>query len=154
MAAKAVGDGRGLPAINQHFNQLVYLQERPDQVQVALEAGQALLGEVQRVCAAGGVRLIVLYIPPPADVEPRRFGDLFEEVSEALELTPASRRLADRLADELLAFLRDRGVEVIDGRAVFADRPVPLYWQKDHHVNLDAHGLLAEALRPAVEAEL
>jgi hypothetical protein len=113
-----------------------------------------VLREIQRVCDENGFRLIVVYIPPPADVQPEHFDGLFDEVSEALALTTGARVLNDLLASRLLRFLRASGIETVDGREVFAGRSEPLYWNFDHHINLAAHRLLAEALVPLLESEL
>jgi hypothetical protein len=152
--AEKIRDRAGFRALNQGFNQLVYFQQHPDQVEIAYQAAETVLREIQRVCDENGIRMIVVYIPPPADVQPERFDGLFDEVSEALALTPGARVLNDLLASRLLRFLRARGIEVIDGRDVFAGSTELLYWKFDQHINLVAHQLLAEALVPLLESEL
>ena len=152
--AEKIRDRSGFRALNQGFNQLVYFQQHPDQVEIAYQAAETVLREIQRVCEENGIRLIVVYIPPPADVQPQRFDGLFDEVSEALALTPGARVLNDLLASRLLRFLRARGIETVDGREVFAGRSELLYWKFDQHINLAAHRLLAEALVPLLESEL
>ena len=146
-AAVALDPPEGAAAVHQGFNQLVYFQHRHRQAELSLQAAGEVFGAVEELCAAHGVRLVVLYIPPPADVQPELFGDLFDRVADTLGLADYARVYGDTLADRLLDSLAARGVEVVDGRAVFAGRDELVYWRLDHHVNLRGHALLAEALR-------
>ena len=56
------------------------------------------------------------------------------------------------MADSYLAFLRDRRVDAIDLRPVFARAGAGNFWLQDEHMNLRAQELIAAELHPLVVA--
>ena len=70
--------------------------------------------------------------------------------AEALALSETDLQLNNRLADALLARLRDVGVDVVDMRAGFDASRGGYYW-KDLHIDLAGHRRVAELLAPRIE---
>ena len=123
-------------ALPQTFLSLKYFAYRPEELPIALEAAQLMLGFVQQVCQEHGVRLIVAYLPPVTDVEPEHFGLPLPELCAALDLGPEDLGSTERLAGQLLAWLTRREVEVLDLRPAFRASPESLYWAGDLHIDL------------------
>ena len=63
-------------------------------------------------------------------------------------------RLIDTLRDRFLNDLAALDVDVIDLRETFERSAELLYWKHDSHINLRAHELIAETLRPWLAARL
>ena len=141
-------------ALGQGFVALKYFQVQPGQVAVSLAATTAVLGEVRRLCAANGVGLLVVYLPPRSDFEWGSYRREFGRLAEALGLGPEDLGTTDRLADELLVALAGAGIGTVDLRPVFRPDPDHHYWSRDLHLNLAGQQAVAEALFPVVSEAL
>jgi hypothetical protein len=145
--------GGNTAAISQGYNQYFYFDTLPDQMPIALRAATSAMDEIISLCRERSIRLVVLYIPPPAEVDYESSRELFETVTRAYgaerDLIPVVAELGDRF----LAFLREREVAVLDARPLFEAAAKPLYWPGDLHIDLAANRLLAEALVPLVSGE-
>jgi hypothetical protein len=138
----------------QAYMQLVYFRHHPDERAVALEAACQVTAEVQRVCREHKIRLIVAYIPPFVDVQPKFLGHLLPESIELFAMKPDDLQITNRIVDDWLAYARGRGIECLDLRARIASEPLQLYWDRDHHLNLVGNRVVAESLLPTIEPEL
>ncbi len=150
-------DGVHAPELTQVLYEALYFQRFPDEVERSLSAAAATCSEIQELCAQRNVDWIFAYLPtayclPWTDLEPARAADL-----AALGLSENDLAIVDRLADHLLATLRERGVAVVDLREPLREmaragekRP---YWD-EFHIDVRGQALVAGWLRPAVEAAL
>jgi len=77
---------------------------------------------------------------------------VLDGLAAALELERSDFELLGAMADSWLAFARASGLEVLDLRPAFRAAPAPLYWQRDHHISLAGHALVASELEPRVRA--
>jgi hypothetical protein len=81
--------------------------------------------------------------------------NLARDLYAALELRPDSLKLHDEIADAFLRYLEQRRIPVVDMRQVFRRNSGPFYRVEDHHINVDGHRVIGEALVPVIErAEL
>ncbi|TAJ02885.1 MAG: SGNH/GDSL hydrolase family protein [Planctomycetota bacterium] len=145
--------GGNTGAVSQGYNQYFYFDRLPDQLPVALTAATSVMEEIISACRERSIRLVVLYIPPPAEVDYESSRELFETVTRAYGGKPELLNAVSELGDKFLGFLRERDVAVLDARPLFKAAPKPLYWPDDLHVNLKANRLLAEALAPLVSGK-
>ena len=137
---------------------LKFFQQYPAEIPVALAAAQAALLDVEELCRANGILLGVVYIPGFFDTV-RRSGASEPELDalsarlyDALELAPGDVGVHDRMADELLAYLAQRKIPVLDARQLFAGQKRRFFWREDHHIDVDAQRAIGAALVPFVEA--
>lgn len=145
-AGRAVRNQQSEAAIAQALNQVIYFATHPAQMDHTLGTAFEVFEEIQSLCAEHEVRLLVMYIPPPWEVQGERFRGLYEAMSEAMQLGPDEYALGVQLGDRLLAGLNERSIETLDLRTPFREHPELLYWGTDHHINLLGHALAAELL--------
>lgn len=145
--------GGNTAAVSQGYNQYFYFDSQPDQLEVALKAATSVMAEILEQCRERSIRLVVLYMPPPPEVDYESSRELFESVSRAYGAKRDVLPLVAELGDRFLAFLRERDVTVLDARPLLRAAPKPLYWPTDLHINLAANRMLAEALLPLVQGE-
>ncbi len=136
--------------VGNAFNQLLYFQYNPDQIDVALRAADEICAEILRICRENKIAPFFLYIPPEVGWKEQKTA-LSEKAKELLGLTDADFAQFDRLADHLIGYLKDLGAEVIDLREQFTG-DVGQYYLSDLHINVKAHEKIAEVLCPLVEA--
>ena len=140
------------PALAQSFYSFKNFDARPDQLEVAAQVARDVTTEILVTCLRHSIHPIIVYIPPLPDVEWATHGPLLNELSSVLEVSALGLTSSQHLADSYLDFLRARRVDVVDLREVFARAGPGNYWAADHHVNLRAQRLIAEALLPLVRA--
>jgi lysophospholipase L1-like esterase len=128
---------------------LKLFQEDQRAARRGLEAAIGAAQELDSICRAKGIRLVVVYAPPSIDVDPARRAVLRPAI-EALGLEPYGLRTVERLAARYLAALREGGIELLD--------LTPLLRSLEHggleggdRLGPQAHRALAEALEPLVE---
>jgi len=132
-------------AIGQALNSVKYFVTWPDQVDVALQAARDCCTEIQALCLRRSIHPIFVFIPSAAEIEPEGHPKLREAMA-MLELSPEDLRTSERMADSLLAFLRQRGLDVLDLRPAFRSADELLYWKADMHCNLQALQRIAAEL--------
>lgn len=137
-------------AVANAFNQLLYFRHHPDQVEFAIAGAAQACGEIQRLCTEHGIALTFVYIPPGFDID-GVLKPAFAKARDALGLANSDLQQFHRLADKLIAVLHGRGAEVIDLRENFPGDIDEFYWN-DLHINVKGHQLVADLLRPRIEA--
>ncbi|HUR27219.1 MAG TPA: SGNH/GDSL hydrolase family protein [Planctomycetota bacterium] len=141
-------------ALGQGFNQLdtfrAWPQEAPTMVREAID----LCSELGNVAAQHGSRMIVVFIPSPFDFEWRRFPGRAADVRAALALSDAEMQVNRQMGSSFLAGLEEAGVQALDMGPIFEREPDPPYWLVDFHIDLRGQALIAEALKPLVDAAL
>ena len=140
------------PALAQSFASYKYFDTHPDQMEVALQAARDVTTEILVTCLRNSVHPVFVYIPAMPDTEWEQEADMFDALTEILEISPAGLASTDRMADSYLEFLRDRRVDVVDLREVFERAGPGNFWRTDHHINLRAQALIARELGPLVDA--
>ncbi len=136
------------PALSQGFFSYVNFSERPEEIDLAVEASVEITLALQEHCKNQGVRLIIVYIPPAYDTTPSLFAEEISGIREIFDLDDNEMGVTNYQADAYLATLRAAEVEVVDMRPTFKAAEEPLYWLRDHHINLAGHRLIAETLVP------
>ena len=132
--------------VAQDLNQVWSFRQSAEDVSIARAVGRQSTVTLQRLCEENGIELVLVYLPPVRDVQGRRLTDLLSPAVEALRLTPAELGITRQLANEYLAFAKERGIQVIDMRPVFKAEQVDCYWQTDIHLNTHGHALVAQEL--------
>ncbi len=138
-------------AVANAFNQLLYFQYHPDQVELALTAAEQVCAEIQRLCKAHGIALSFVYIPPGFDVD-GALKPAFARAKEALGLADSDLRQFHRLADSLIGVLNQSGASVIDLRERFPGDIDDYYWD-DLHINVKGHQAVADLLLARIEEQ-
>lgn len=137
-------------AVANAFNQLLFFQYHPDQIDLALSGAAQACGEIQRLCRERGIALVFVYIPPGFDVD-GVLKPMFAQAKDVLGLSDSDLQQYHRLADKLIGVLRERGAEVVDLREHFPGDIDDYYWG-DLHINVKGHQLIADLLLPRIEA--
>ncbi len=149
-AAKAVS----LPALSQCFVALKYFAFHPDQADIALDAACAVSSEIMAHCERLGAKALFVYLPPLLDAQAELLELPVAKLAEILELKETDLSIHNRMADRYLEGLRAMGAEFVDLRPRFAAATEPLYWARDHHINIAAQQLIADELQGWVERVL
>ena len=155
MAAQRVEvSGRsGRQSLAQGFNQLAFLAAFPEMEAFVLEEALRYTRAIAELCDERGIRFLVVYLPPPSDVQPEAFAPIHGPVAEALGLEPADLASTDRIATAYLEGLAAARIDSLDLRPVLAGLDDLAYWRTDEHLNLLGHRVLAEHLAPWFEAQ-
>jgi len=137
---------------------LKYFQQHPDEVAVALRASKEAAMDIQELCEAHGIQPVFVYLPGMLDTY-RRSGakdpeleGLAERLYGAIGLVPEDALVHDRMADEFLAFLAERGIPTLDARTLFAGKSQRFYWLEDHHIDVSAQQEIGRALAPILDS--
>lgn len=133
-------------AVSQFFFSVVQFDSDPQQVDVALQAARDVLTEIQVTCLRHGASLVVLYLPPPPEIDWPRRAARYERLFASIGLAHDRLSALTRLGDATLGFLRSRGVPVLDLRAAFSASDALVYWEQDFHLAIAGHALVAREL--------
>ena len=138
----------------QFYGQVVYFDTYPAEVAAARKMSRDVTLAIGERCDKLGAKLLCVYLPPYADVDPVAYAEDLEAARAAVEVKDQSLGVSDHLATRWLADLEQNGVRAVDMRPVFLpliDAGEPLYWRKDHHINLTAQDSVAQAILEPVE---
>ncbi len=133
-------------AVSQFFFSIVQFDSDPPQVDVALQAARDVLTEIQVTCLRHGAALVVLYLPPPPEVDWPRRTARYERLFASIGLPHERASALTRLGDATLSFLRSRGVSTLDLRAPFRAADALVYWEQDFHLSIAGHSIVAREL--------
>ncbi|MCY2960611.1 MAG: hypothetical protein NTY35_10640 [Planctomycetota bacterium] len=141
------------PAVAQAFSAVAAFTRHPEDRELALQAARDVTIEIQALCARFGIRLVVAYLPPAADVEWELHAKSLGAARDILGFSPEDLACTGLMADSYLAFLRSRSIETVDLRAALrgpsASSREPreaMYWEGDYHLDLAGHRAVAQAL--------
>jgi hypothetical protein len=143
MARLDAGNARWPEALPQTFNQAAYFAYAPDDLPIALAAAVGVYAEMDETCREHGVRFVALVIPAKPDVEPDDDRATVDEMLATLALTREQLALGERLGRDFAAALAERGIACIDALDGLRGADVPLYWRRDHHLNVAGNARLA-----------
>jgi len=135
----------------QEVNQSIFFRNNPDAEAFAIEVAASTVMEMKKICDEDGIRLLCVYLPPPHRGQPGPFAAEIREAMAAIDWTFEDLACSDRMADAWLQFLGECGIAALDLRPLFAEADESYYWLADRHINVTAHGVIAEALTPFVE---
>ena len=124
---------------------------RESEAELAMVMADTVMGEMQRICAAEDIGLLVVYLPPPTDVPGQAELEKVERGREFLGLEPADLARLGEMGDLLLDQWDARAIPRIDLREAFREHEGLLYWEVDLHLNLDGQALGADVVAPWVE---
>ncbi len=138
-------------AVSQFFFSVVQFDADPPQIDVALQAARDVLTEIQVTCLRHGASFAVLYLPPPPEVDWQRRAARYESLFASIGLAHERLSALTRLGDATLAFLRSRGVPVLDLRAAFRKSEELVYWEQDFHLAIAGHAIVARELAAVLD---
>lgn len=138
-------------AMGQVLSAAHHFAMRESEVELAMVMADTVMGEMQRICAAEDIGLLVVYLPPPTDVPGQAELEKVERGREFLGLEPADLARLSEMGDLLLDQLDARAIPRIDLREAFREQEGLLYWQVDLHLNLEGQALGADVVAPWVE---
>lgn len=142
-------------AMGQCYSQIQYLAAAPQQQhELALSLALQICGEMQTVCKERDITMFVCVLPSPSDLPHHGSTDQLELARKVLQTTAEAEAGTGRLTADFIDALGATGIPVIDMRATFAAQDKAPYWERDLHLDVNGHRLIAEALAPAVEAAL
>lgn len=131
------------PVVSQGLNQIIYFRAAPQMKEAALEIAQRQLKEISDICLQHRIRLSVILLPAKWDVENRTY---FQEEKKRFGLTDAEANLNQDLKASLIVWLERQGVRYVDVTDYMRARKEVFFWEKDHHLNVTGHKLVADAL--------
>lgn len=144
----------GVSVSSQDLNQVLYFWNYPEEIEFAAAIARQSLTMIQRLCDENDIELLLVYIPPCREVQPEHLIQVIEYFATTLELTPDELGVTTRLADRMLAFAMERGIECIDMRPIYAASEEACYWRTDLHINTLGHRLIADELHARLEDRL
>ncbi|MCA8980765.1 MAG: hypothetical protein H6831_12210 [Planctomycetes bacterium] len=130
----------------QELSQDIYFANNPEDVEAAVDLGCSVSVELSELCAERGTRLLFVYLPPPTRAQPEVFREDLERLMKFARMESSALGVSDRIADEWLQFLADRGLDHLDLRPAFRAAEEPLFWRTDHHLNVAGHRLVGERI--------
>jgi lysophospholipase L1-like esterase len=150
---KKAGIARGGLA-SQELGQRVYFLNNPEDVERSIFTGNAIAAEMKRICDEHGIALVCVYLPPPLRGQPQYYPDELAILSDLLGERADEPDPTDTIADAWLAFLAEQGIPSLDLRPAFRAAEEHLYWERDAHIDLEGHALVARLLLPLVQGAL
>jgi hypothetical protein len=147
----ALGRKLSIAGMTNAFRSLFYFRRHPEGAERALADALELCGEMSAACRALGTRCVVLYLPTAVDVDRELRPELFRRWIRKLGFSEEDLAIHARLGERLLADLRAAGVETLDLTEALRARGEPCYWERDLHLNLVGHAVVAGVLVPVVE---
>jgi len=144
--------GRWRQDLAQGGTQAYGFLHRPGDDDVAVAAVIDRFLAMARLCAGRGFAFVAVVLPTKFDVDLTDARDTFASILGALDMTEDDYALNRRMGLAVAARLEAEGIPVVDPWDAFRRADDPLYWRKDHHLNIAGHALLAELLEPTVAA--
>lgn len=141
-AAKAVSQ----TFVAQSLNQALFLQEHPEELDVALEGALVTMNQIADECRAHDVRLVVAYLPPAYEAPWPELDEMIEDAMDALEISEADLFVTRRLEQQFFEGLDRLGVDWVDLTPALQAEDEACYWSRDLHINLAGHRVAAEVL--------
>ncbi len=141
-------------ALPQGFNQAAYFAFAPDDAAVALDAVVSVYAAIDVLCREHGIRFVAVVIPIKADVEPDDDRATVDAILDALSLTREQLGIDARLGRQFADAMRERGIPCVDALDGMRGAAVPLYWRKDHHLDIAGNERLAAVVREPLEVLL
>ncbi|MEM9382317.1 MAG: SGNH/GDSL hydrolase family protein [Planctomycetota bacterium] len=148
---RAAWDATG-PVRSQELMQVRYFLANPGDEREVARAVKGVLRHMDERCEELSIELVVAYLPPPLAVQSSFFEDVLENALSAIGAGMESLEVSDRIADEMLSFLQEEGIEHRDLRPRFRSSDELLYWRSDFHINTLGHRVAAEEILALVEA--
>lgn len=147
----ARGKRLGSASLPQSYQSILYFRWHPEMMSFSIDASVEVMSEIQSLCDAHGIHLVCVYIPPPHEMPWVGKAVIYEKLARELNLSPGDLSISTRLADLFLSEMCAHGIATIDARELFAPRYGPYFWNRDQHINLAAHRVIALALQREIE---
>jgi hypothetical protein len=141
-------------AVAQLLNQTYYFKTFPSMQQPVLHHIADTFRRMHRHCAARGKALQVILIPTKWAIEPNRMPPRFYEAANTLGLTPQDFAITPSMRMALKQELDAMDIPCWDPTAEMAQSGKSLFWDRDFHLNVAGHRLLAELFAPHLLAIL
>jgi hypothetical protein len=139
--------------VYQGGNQAFHFKSFPERTAEAVRAATVALDAIRTTCAEHGISLVMALLPTKTDVDP--WPASVSKALAALGLTEEEYAENLQAGRQILGALEGRGVTCVDLTAALQARrgAVPLYWNRDHHLSVRGHRVVAEVLArlPAFE---
>jgi hypothetical protein len=142
---------RSSGALFQGLNQAHWFKHWPGTAELALEFALASLESIRALCEEKGILLVVLVLPSKVDVDVEDEPRARAAALATLELTEEEAAVNVRLGRRLVQALTERGVACVDPTGAMLASPVAFYWRKDHHLDVDGHAFVAQAVFTVLE---
>ncbi len=142
----------------QYMLQVEYARSRPREIPIMRQMAREVTEEMQRLCDANNIDFLVAFLPSPLQALEQAPKEASTEptarMMAKLNLKPKHLEILKTNADHYLATLGELGIEAVDLRPHFQAQTQILYWKSDSHINLAGHRVVADVLRPWVEARI
>ena len=149
-----LADKRFKAAFGQCYSTLQKFSHNPEWIEPAIARSLDAVAHIARRCAERDVLFVTAVIPLPCCLEWRARPELFAELDAGLDLPADSCAVAGELVDRFCAGLAELGVEYIDLRGPLNEQPEPPFWERDLHLDLDGHELVAREFWGRIEDRL
>lgn len=142
------------PAMGQCYNTILKFTTRPEWIAPALECSLGVVRRIQEICDRRGMLFVTVVIPLPCCLSWEPEPEAFETLERGLRIRGDGCAVANELIDGFLAGLDELGVQRVDLRPAMAELDEPPFWERDLHLDLAGHELVAREVRPLLEAWL
>ena len=133
------GPGQGL-------NQAFFFRHFPHLERVSLMTVQRNLSELAERCRSDSTALLIVVLPTLLDVEWEHDGSRNRQAVDRLLLTPEQLAVNRRLSVGLMEWLAQEQIPHLDLLPAMLPAAGTLYWKRDHHLSLDGHRVVADAI--------
>ena len=133
------GPGQGL-------NQAFFFRHFPHLERVSLMTVQRNLSELAERCRSDSTALLIVVLPTLLDVEWEHDGLRNRQAVDRLPLTPEQLAVNRRLSVGLMEWLAQEQIPHLDLLPAMLPAAGTLYWKRDHHLSLDGHRVVADAI--------
>lgn len=140
--------------LSQGFGQAQQFTLNPSQGEYAVGVCRDVFVRMDESCRRHGTRLLVVMLPAKVAVDGSDDEQTVGNLLRTLELEREDLDVNRRLGEDLVAALRAAGVDAIDLHPAMGGEHAPYYWRADHHLNVEGHARVAEALAPVVRDRL
>lgn len=124
---------------------------RPQALPHGVEAAAATIAEMDRMCAARGIRFHCIRLPSAFCAQPQRYAGAIEDALEVMELGNAPLEVEPALTEAWIRRLAEAGVEVIDTLPLLAALEGDAYWHADLHLAIEGHRVVGERIAERID---
>jgi hypothetical protein len=130
-------------AVAQLLNQEYYFKAFPEVQKAVLGKLENLFIEMNETARRKGKLFYLMLIPTKQDVELQRHHPGWAQAIRELGIRGDEVQSTSRMRSTLRQNLKRAGIEVFDPTEAMKSRPEELFWNKDYHLNISGHSLLA-----------
>lgn len=133
--------------LNQGIDQTYYFDLYPNDITKSLEIASHYTSKIDSLCKAEKIDLQILLLPSKIEAN----NTFKNRLNSQLGWNNSIYEAQDSLINSYLSYLESMEIDYLDLTPIFNDRENKLYWDKDHHINIEGHAVIAESIFNSLE---